>query len=130
MFSVKSPCHSGGGYARLMANPNERQHSMSDTDQHDKILSYAKRHGEEMHIDLWYPRLEASPVKSLVIGLMDVRAADEIRVSYDFERDGWKIEQASTFSWEASDDVCDRDWQEIAFAPAWGREKPSTEEAS
>jgi gentisate 1,2-dioxygenase len=54
---------------------------------------------------------------------MDVRAADSIRISYDHERDGWKIEQASTFEWEANDTVCDPDWQEVAFVQAWGRER-------
>lgn len=87
------------------------------------ILSNAKQHGDELHIDLWYPRNESSEVKSLVIGLMDVRAADNIRVSYDFDRDGWKIEQASVFSWDADDEVCDSDWQEVAFVKAFGREK-------
>ena len=47
-------------------------------------------------IDLWYPRLDEN-VKEIEIGLMDVRAADGILVSYDFERDGWVIKQASTF---------------------------------
>lgn len=93
----------------------------------DIILSEARQYGEEMHLDLWYPRNETSPVKSFVIGLMDVRAADDIRVSYDFKRDGWKIEQASTFSWDADDEECDPDWQEVAFVQAWGREKPSEE---
>lgn len=93
------------------------------TEKDDMIISQARQYGDEMHLDLWYPRNETSPVKSLVIGLMDVRAADNIRVSYDFERDGWKIEQASTFSWDADDEVCDPDWQEVAFVEAWGREK-------
>lgn len=94
------------------------------TEKDDMILSQAQQIGDEMHIDLWYPRNETSPVKSLVIGLMDVRAADSIRVSYDFERDGWKIEQASTFEWEGdAAELCDPDWQEVALVEAWGREK-------
>ena len=52
-----------------------------------------------------------------------MRAAHGIRATYDFERDGWKIEQASTFSWEGNDEVCDPDWQEVAFIQAWGRQK-------
>ena len=88
----------------------------------DIILRDAQRYGESLHVDLWYPRNDTSTVKSIVIGLMDVRAADGIRVSYDFERDGWKIEQASTFEWDAEDEICDPDWQEVAFVKAWARE--------
>lgn len=87
------------------------------------ILREAKRYGDELHIDLWYPDVPDTEIRRFVIGLVDVRAADDIRVSYDKERDGWKIEQASTFSWDAGDEVCDPDWQEVAFVKAWAREK-------
>lgn len=89
----------------------------------EDILKEAKQYGDALHIDLWYPRVEDNPIKKIVVGLMDVRAADDIRISYDFERDGWKIEQASTFEWSGDDDVCDPDWQEVAFIKAWAREK-------
>lgn len=83
------------------------------------------RDGTTRQIDLWYPTVEPNP-KFVEVGLMDVRAADSIRISYDFERDGWKIEQASTFEWEADDPkLGDPDWQEVAFIQAWGREKPT-----
>ena len=82
------------------------------------------RDGTTREIDLWYPRIEGHPA-FVEIGLMDVRAADSIRISYDFERDGWKVEQASTFEWEVDDKVCDPDWQEVAFIQAWGRERAS-----
>jgi hypothetical protein len=93
-----------------------------------EVLNGAEQYGDELHIDLWHPRVPdegngAQRIRKFVIGLMDVRAADDIRVSYDFERDGWKIEQASTFQWEADDEACDPDWQEVAFIQAWGREK-------
>jgi len=78
-------------------------------------------------VDLWYPRNRAprdtdQPVV-VEIGLIDVRAADSIRIDYDFDRDGYVIKQASVFSWEISDTVCDGDWQEVAFVQSWGREK-------
>jgi hypothetical protein len=78
--------------------------------------------GDTKDIGLWYPRY--NEVKYVEVDLVDVRAADGIRISYDFERDGWKIEQASTFSWEADDPVCDPDWQEVAFVQAWARKRP------
>ena len=73
-------------------------------------------------IQLWYPRLEGS-AEAVEIELSDVRAADSIQVSYDFDRDGWVIKQASIFEWESDDEVCDSDWQEVAFIEAWAREK-------
>ena len=90
----------------------------------EMMLSQAAQYGKEMHINLWYPDCYNSEVKSLVVGLIDVRATDDIRISYDNARDGWKIEQASTFSWDESDDTgCDPDWQEVAFVQAWARKK-------
>ena len=79
--------------------------------------------GDEGHLDFWYPRCEGE-IEALVIGLSDVRAADDIRVSYDFDRDGWKIEQASCYEWAYDDKECDPDWQEVAFVKAWAREVP------
>ena len=69
---------------------------------------------------LEYPRNEGNP-KFVEVDLMCVRSADGLRISYDFERDGWKIEQAAIFSWDAEDEKCDPDWQEVAFCPAWQR---------
>jgi hypothetical protein len=87
----------------------------------DRIIESAKQWGDALHIQLWYPRNSA--IDKIVLGLCDVRAADDIRISYDFDRDGWKIEQASIFEWDGDDPVCDPDWQEVAFVEAWGREK-------
>lgn len=80
------------------------------------------REGDDTaQIDLFYPR--NSQVKWLDVGLIDVRAADGIRIGYDFKRDGWTIQQASTFEWEGDDPICDPDWQEVAFVQAWARKK-------
>lgn len=79
--------------------------------------------------DFLYPRGEGPERPRIVqVGLEDVRAADDIQITFDFERDGWSVSQASRFSWEAGE--YDRieaeggdpeDWQEVAFIPAWGR---------
>lgn len=53
---------------------------------------------------------------------MDVRAADNIRIHYDFNRDGYVIEQSSVFQWDLDDDIRDPDWQEVSFIQSWGRE--------
>lgn len=96
---------------------------MSATD--SPTQSNAALRGDTLHIDLWYPRLPDAKVRAVQLGLMDVRAADDIRISYDYERDGWKIEQASRFTWAEDDAQCNPDWQEVAFVEAWGRECPA-----
>lgn len=77
-------------------------------------------------VTLWYPRndqkRDAEQPQEIEIELMDVRAADSILVSYDFDRDGYVIKQASRFYWPAEDPVCDPDWKEVAFIKAWQRE--------
>lgn len=78
------------------------------------------KRGDTLAVKLMYPR--NNDVQKVQIGLCDVRAADSILVEYDFERDGWSIKQASTFSWAADDEKMDPDWQEVAFVQAWGRE--------
>lgn len=95
----------------------------------DTILKESTVVGDELHIDLWYPDVRGTEIRKFVIGLMDTRAADSIRVSYDKDRDGWKIEQASTFEWKADDEECDPDWQEVAFIQAWDRHDEVQEEA-
>ena len=72
------------------------------------------------HVALSYPNI--NPIDKICVGLEHVRAADDIRISYDFDRDGYKIEQASTFSWVSDDPNCgNMDWQEVAFIQAWAR---------
>lgn len=71
-------------------------------------------------IELEYPRSEGN-AKYIQIGLMDLRASDDIRVEYDFQRDGWVISQASVFEWSIEDSICDPLWKEVVFIPAWGQ---------
>ena len=70
-----------------------------------------------------YPEIYDKNKSHIILGMCHTRAADSIRISYDSDRDGWAIEQASTFEWSANDNVCDQDWQEVAFIEAWAREK-------
>ena len=76
--------------------------------------------GDTLFVELSYPRY--SKINKIEINLSDVRAADGVRVSYDYDRDGWIVKQASTFEWDSDDDECDSDWQEVAFIKAWARE--------
>lgn len=63
-------------------------------------------------------------VKYLHVNLEDVRAADGIRIHYDFERDGWAIEQGQRFVFKDHEDL-DTKWKEVAFIQAWGSQDPS-----
>lgn len=86
-----------------------------------------KRQGDVLVVELFYPRTPSPDrpnVSTVEVGLMDVRASDSVRVSYDFERDGWVIKQASVFEWGEDDETDgDSDWQEVAFVKAWGRQR-------
>lgn len=72
-------------------------------------------------IDLFYPR--SGQLKEIEVGLSDVRAADSILISYDFERDGYVIKQASGILESSDVDTNHEDFQEVAFVKAWGRHK-------
>ena len=76
-----------------------------------------------LSVDLCYPRNGQPRATIIEIGLLDVRAADSIQISYDFERDGWSIKQAAGWYRDQSQgDVMD--WQEVAFIQAWARVPP------
>lgn len=83
-----------------------------------KPLAETRIKGNTIYAEIWYPRSE--PVKYVDIDLIDIRASAGIRVSYDFERDGWRIERPTVFKWECSDPVCDPKFVEVAFVNSWG----------
>jgi hypothetical protein len=106
----------GDWHGLCLITQNERQLNQGDTVNTDNT------HGDIRYLDLWYPGIGDNP-RTLQIALMHVRAADDIQVSYDMDRDGWVIKQASRFSWGAEDEGCDPDWQEVAFIQAWARKQ-------
>jgi hypothetical protein len=78
-----------------------------------------KVRGDTLLAELWYPRSDGEP-QYVEIDLVDVRASDGIRVSYDFERDGWVIEQRSQFgNDETTGKILDPNWTEVAFVQSW-----------
>ena len=93
----------------------------------DLTIDGIRRFGNVLFVDLFYPRIEDS-INTIELGLVDVRAADSIRINYDFERDGYVIKQASIFEWEMDDEICDADWKEVAFIQAWMRKEELKEE--
>src|SRR4051812_27095676 len=81
-------------------------------------------HGRVLNVELCYPRIEDNRPNVIELGLMDVRAADSIRVIYNFELDGWQIQQAQYFHWpqEGVEMNCEG-WTTVAFIQAWANKK-------
>lgn len=48
---------------------------------------YFYKSGDELHVDLWYPRIDYRP-KAVVVGLVDVRAADQNGKKWCLSRHG------------------------------------------
>lgn len=80
-----------------------------------------RRHDDTIRVSFWYPRSPGN-VRQIEIDLCDVRAADSIRVHYDFDRDGYVIEQ-NAYEIDGSEATDLNDWQEVAFIKAWARER-------
>ena len=74
-------------------------------------------------VDLWYPRLEDDIPRTpdqpteVAVGLVDVRAADEIIIDYDFERDGYRI-RMETGRGEDGEETENTKLVEVAFIPS------------
>lgn len=68
--------------------------------------------------ELWYPRNPGNR-DSLTVSLIDVRAADALVISYDFERDGWRIGMDLTHDDGSGIIKTIEENQEVAFIPAW-----------
>jgi hypothetical protein len=79
---------------------------MADTDEYFMKLRDALR------VDLWYPRCDDRP-KHVIVGLVDVRVGEDIRISYDFDRDGWSIEQDQCTAGDQEEH--EDEWVEVAF---------------
>lgn len=84
--------------------------------------------GTRVHVEVCYPRLGATP--EVTVGLMDVRAADDIRLHYDFERDGWVVsQQVSVYVEDMGAGIGHPDgplWREVAFIEAWSEQEQAS----
>lgn len=76
-------------------------------------------------VELWYPR-SAPNCHTIQIGLCDTRAADGIRVTYDFDRDGWAIWQEGGIEYDGYREP-NGQWVEVAFIKAWQLTRPATD---
>jgi len=77
------------------------------------------------HVNLWYPnvdigkpRTEDEPTE-VSVGLMHVRAADDIVIDYDFSRDGYRIRMRHVKDPCIPSDDEECPLEEVAFIPAW-----------
>jgi hypothetical protein len=87
----------------------------------------ARKFGDVLNVDIWYPLRDGEEpgpdrdkIRTVEVGLLDVRAADSIRITYDFARDGWRIEQAKNWSEDQSEKPLE--WVEVSFIRAWALE--------
>lgn len=71
----------------------------------------------EPRVDLMYPRNDDG-VSTVKVGLIDVRAADDLTIRYDFERDGYAITREVTRDGDGFMEGTG-EWREVAFIPAW-----------
>lgn len=60
----------------------------------------------------------------LEIGLVGVKTSDPIRISYDFEREGWVIKQLELIPLykDGPTDGGEQVWHEVAFFDSWAFE--------
>jgi len=81
--------------------------------------------GETVNGELWYPRSEDRP-DSLTVSLWDVRAAGDLTISFDFERNGWVISMDRMIEVGDTLEVAGQ-VEEVAFIDAWNVKKIDTE---
>lgn len=92
-------------------------------------LFEAKLCGDTVRVELFYPRSDGHP-KFVEVGICDVRANDGARLSYDFEEDGFRVEQPTSrvvFVPDTSSALgggleCRETWTQVFFAQSWALE--------
>jgi hypothetical protein len=75
---------------------------------------------ETVVIEFYYPRQPNNP-DTINISLFDVRAANDITIKYDFDRDGWVI--YSDLIQPGQDEDIPDELTEVAFIEAWPERK-------
>lgn len=73
--------------------------------------------GQTERVEFFYPDREGKT--RIIVSLSDVRAADDMVITYDFARDGYSIRMATVHGWTVDDAECDPKLVEVAFVPAW-----------
>ena len=94
-----------------------------------KIEDYGKgftidEYHNRLQIDLCYSNIEPpKKIQYVGVGISHVRASDGIRISYDYDRDGYIIEQPYTIEVDKGSYIdCEEHWKETAFIQSWALE--------
>lgn len=72
----------------------------------------------DLNVEIWYPRNHDKGY--VYLHLVDVRASEGIRLIYDFDRDGWAIEQEEMYEFGGT--ILSKEpnsWKEVAFIKSW-----------
>ncbi|MCK2055278.1 hypothetical protein [Methylobacterium sp. 37f] len=77
-------------------------------------------YGDVLNVNLTYPNITIDGCRHVHVNQESVRASDGIRLSYDYDRDGWSIQQ------QVCVDLGDRiytpnpdEWVEVSFVQSW-----------
>lgn len=84
---------------------------------------FITRRGRTLELRHTYPEITEFGIKYFEIDQESVRASDGIRLHYDYDRDGWIIEQPTKLCWSSTDTECDMGWKEVAFIQSWALEE-------
>ena len=68
-----------------------------------------------IEVGVWYPRNDGG-IATVELELVDVRASDGIRVTFDFDRNGWSVKQPVTVTDEENEY---QEWIEVHFAKSY-----------
>ena len=103
------------GRFAAMAGCARRELAVCD---HDSV----RVHGKTICADLWYPKTNGpASTDAVQVTLVDVRAAADIYITYDYDRDGWVVSQMGTDA-----DGAETGWEEVAFVDAWALQEADT----
>ena len=87
---------------------------------------HVSKHGDELHVELTYPPWTDADNKNkqcryIFVNQEAVRASDGIRLHYDYERDGFVVEQPRPRLIAIGDNSYEdiEDWIEVAFLRSW-----------
>lgn len=76
--------------------------------------------GDQLHVDLTYPRFTVGGCRHVLVNQESVRASDGVLLSYDYDRDGWSIQQQVMIDRDGCMETPNPDeWVEVAFVRSW-----------
>jgi len=86
-----------------------------------------KRNDEIVAVELLYPPVDGEPANGhpryVTVDMERTHSTDGLRIWYSVNRNGWVIEQAQVFEFDAKDPVCDPQWKEVSFIKSWACER-------